>query len=79
MIRANDAADKAPPKSLLVTDVEVGQLLGVARRTVHRLRSQGLLPQTVKIPGTRLTRWRRADIVAFVEAGCDLDAMETAE
>ena len=47
---------------------EVGRMLGVSLRQVWRLNSAGKLPKPVRLGGS--VRWRRDEIIAFVEAGC---------
>ncbi len=59
--------------SLLVDDHEVAMLLGISRRSVHRLRSANQLPPPLRIANTRIVRWRRRDIEQFVAAGCQVD------
>lgn len=45
----------------LLTVHDAARLLGVAPRTVERLRDRGLLP-AVRVDGTRIVRYRRADV-----------------
>ncbi len=62
------ASDLSTPTSegkLLLTVDEVAELLGVSRRSVWRLSSGPDLPSPVKLG--RSARWRRADIMAYVE------------
>ncbi len=54
--------------SLLLTDQQTAALAGISRRTVWSLVSQGLFPAPVKVPGVRMTRWKRSDVQAWVEA-----------
>jgi excisionase family DNA binding protein len=53
---------------LLITDIESAALAGISRATWHRLRAAGKLPPAVKMG--RSVRWRRADVVGWIEAGC---------
>ncbi len=53
---------------LAVSAKELANLLGVSLRQVWRLNSTGRLPRPVRLGGS--VRWRRDEIVAFVEAGC---------
>lgn len=55
--------DSLPP--LLIDVKQVAKLLGVADRTVRRMRDAGKLPPPKKI-GRRIL-WRYADIRKFVE------------
>ncbi|QJW92574.1 helix-turn-helix transcriptional regulator [Frigoriglobus tundricola] len=60
------AAD--PGEGLLI---DIGQLAGLLRRSVGALerdQAAGRLPAPVYVGGSR--RWRRAEIVAWVAAGC---------
>lgn len=56
------------PVALLVTARDVAAMLGVSTATVWRLRSAGKLPPPLKVGGA--VRWRKADIEAWVRAGC---------
>ena len=53
---------------LLLTDAQAAALAGLSRRTVWSLVSQGLFPAPVKVPGVRMTRWKRSDVQAWVDA-----------
>ncbi len=50
---------------MLLTDAQVGHLLGVCRRTVWTLSATGDLPRPIRIG--RAARWRYDQIVAYVE------------
>jgi predicted DNA-binding transcriptional regulator AlpA len=52
----------------LVDDVGAGQVLGVSRATIQRLRATGRLPEPIRLG--RLVRWRVAELRAFAAAGC---------
>ena len=55
--------------TLLMTDKEVAAAMNVSRPTLWRWRKKvPNFPQPIKI-GPRAVRYRRADIVAFVETG----------
>jgi predicted DNA-binding transcriptional regulator AlpA len=64
--RAASAALLVEPA--LVDDVGAGQVLGVSRATVHRLRATGRLPEPIRLG--RLVRWRVAELRAWAAAGC---------
>lgn len=65
MIRKSDSGDKPySDDPLLLTDREVAGLLSISRRTVWRLTSTGELPKPIKLG--RASRWRRADLEAFI-------------
>jgi predicted DNA-binding transcriptional regulator AlpA len=58
-----------PRQSPLLLDAQaLATLLGVHRVTVHRLNVSGKLPRPVRLGGR--PRWRRAEIEAWVLAGC---------
>jgi excisionase family DNA binding protein len=54
-------------ESLTLDVTEVAQMLGISKRTVYRLLDGGEIPRPIKLGNA--TRWRRSDIVLFVEAG----------
>jgi predicted DNA-binding transcriptional regulator AlpA len=49
----------------LLSDSEVGEVLGVSARTVWRMLSTDELPSPIKIGG--LTKWRRSEIEAMID------------
>ena len=69
------AASERPPQpagipgsskpALLVDVKEVAAVLGVSARTVWRLVSTGEFPPPIKLG--RLSRWRRKDVLRYVE------------
>ena len=59
---------EATVQSTLMGVNDVADFLGVSARQVWNLRSQGLLPEPVRLG--RSSRWRRAELVAWVDAGC---------
>ena len=65
---APDPADSAESSPLLLTVAQVAEALGsISTRSIWRLAATGELPP---IRVGRATRWRRADVEAFV-AGLD--------
>lgn len=56
-----------------MTVAEVAELLDVCERTVWRWAAIGVLPEPVHLPApkgqVRWTRWRRADIDAYLAPG----------
>lgn len=66
MIATTTASDATA--ALLLTDRQAAALAGVGRRTLWALVSKGEFPPPVRLPGARATRWRRADVVAWVDA-----------
>ena len=53
----------------LLSAQALADLLAISPRTLRRLDSAGRLPRAVRI-GTQLKRWRRDEIVAWIEADC---------
>ena len=53
---------------VLVDVHEVARMLGCSWRGVYRHCDAGALPRAVRIG--RLVRWRRRDILEWIEAGC---------
>jgi predicted DNA-binding transcriptional regulator AlpA len=45
-------------------------LIGVSRATWDRMRSAGMVPQPVKLNNGSIIRWRRAELVKWIEDGC---------
>lgn len=56
----------APPPFLAVE--EIARLLGVSTRTVWRLRSEGAIPQPVKLRGS--VRWDATVFRKWIADGC---------
>lgn len=56
------------PAVLTANAKQVAAMLGVSVRQVWRLHNTGRLPRPVRLGNC--VRWRRAEIEAFVEAGC---------
>jgi excisionase family DNA binding protein len=61
--QAKPSQDRPIPR--LLSAVEVAELLTVSVSTVWRLRSQGVLPDAVRIGGS--VRWRLRDIERYIE------------
>jgi len=57
-----------PAAALLLRDSHAAVLLGMSVRTLHARVAAGLVPLPVRCG--RLVRWRRAELEAFVLAGC---------
>jgi predicted DNA-binding transcriptional regulator AlpA len=62
----SQSAETRPP--LLLKAEELGRMLGVNKSTIWSWHSSGRIPLPVRIGGC--TRWRRAEIETWVEAGC---------
>jgi len=56
------------PDPLLIGDRDAAALAGVSRASWQRLRAAGKLPPCVRLG--RKVLWRRAEIVAWIDAGC---------
>ena len=56
------------PAALTANANQVAAMLGVSVRQVWRLHATGRLPRAIRLGNC--VRWRRAEIEAFVEAGC---------
>jgi predicted DNA-binding transcriptional regulator AlpA len=69
---SNDSGALQP---LLIPDTAAAALAGVSRATWHRLRAAGKLPPSIRLG--RAVRWRRADVLLWIEWGCP-DAREFA-
>jgi predicted DNA-binding transcriptional regulator AlpA len=59
---------KTDIEPLLIADTVAARLAGVSRTTWHCLRAAGKLPPSINLG--RSVRWRHAEIVAWVAAGC---------
>ncbi len=58
---------------ILIDACELARLLGISVRSVHRFRSAGKLPRSVQVCGSsKVLRWRRAEVIAWVDAGMPL-------
>jgi predicted DNA-binding transcriptional regulator AlpA len=53
---------------LLIPDTAAATLAGISRAHWHRLRAAGKLPPSVRLG--RAVRWRRTEVVAWIDAGC---------
>ncbi len=58
-------ADDVP---LLIAVGDVARLLSVSKLTIWRMRSAGRIPAPIKLG--HLARWRRCEILAWIDAGC---------
>ena len=54
--------------TILIPDRAAAAIAGVSRATWHRLRAADKLPPTVRLG--RCVRWRRDEVVKWVQAGC---------
>lgn len=58
---------KEPP--LLIGPETVARMFGCSRRHLKRLGDAGQMPRPVKL-GSKLIRWSRAEIEAWISGGC---------
>ena len=54
--------------ALLVPDTAAAALCGMSRAHWQRLRAAGKLPSSVRLG--RKVLWRRAEVIAWIDAGC---------
>jgi predicted DNA-binding transcriptional regulator AlpA len=52
----------------LIDVKDVARMIGSSSRHVARLAKDNRLPRPIKVG--RLTRWRRVEIIAWIERGC---------
>jgi predicted DNA-binding transcriptional regulator AlpA len=52
----------------LLTVEQVAEFVQLSPRAIWRLRSKGWIPDPIRVGSA--VRWRRSEIVAWVEAGC---------
>ena len=64
----NNSGKDSRPAALTATANQVAVMLGVSVRQVWRLHATGRLPRAIRLG--HCVRWRKAEIEAFVEAGC---------
>lgn len=65
---ARPLSDRLP---YLARDVEVAEVLGVHRATIHRWAQEGRFPRPVRL-GKGYSRWRSSDVVEWaVEVGLE--------
>ena len=53
---------------LMVSRSQASELLQLSTRTIDNLKRDGLMPEPIRIG--RAVRWNRAELVAWVDAGC---------
>ena len=57
------------PQSELLDARHAAALLALGRTTLFKLDAAAKIPSAIRLGG-RLVRWRRADLVRWIEAGC---------
>jgi predicted DNA-binding transcriptional regulator AlpA len=71
--RATQPTDaRSPPcaDTLLVSAADLARELRLSIRTIRRMDASGALPRPIRFSSGAVIRWRRADIVAWLAAGC---------
>ncbi|MCK6498496.1 MAG: helix-turn-helix domain-containing protein [Nitrospira sp.] len=67
--RPEDLAPGAEQCPAVLLDVrQSAALLGMSRSAFYRLHSSGKVPLPIRLGG--IVRWRRAELLAWVAAGC---------
>lgn len=61
-------------ESVLVDVKEAARLCGISRSMLYKLNSAGRMPKSIRL-GT-LVRWKRKDIMAWMENGCPTGAVK---
>ncbi len=54
----------------LIDIKEVARILGISPRLAWRLRDSGKLPPEVRIPSSRLVKFRKSDVEQWIADGC---------
>lgn len=72
----SDATATRTDTGALLKSRDVARLLSCDERTVWRWASAGTIPGPIRIGGA--TRWRRADLDAFIQAKAEAAAREAA-
>lgn len=52
----------------LIDSVRLAAMLSISTRTLYRLKKQGCLPSPIRLGGS--TRWRRRDVLRWIDRGC---------
>jgi len=61
-------SDRVKFAALLLRERDLPDLLGLSRATIRRAMSAGRFPQCIRVG--RCVAWRRADLEAWIAAGC---------
>lgn len=61
-------AEAAMVERELLTVGDVAKMLRVSSRSVWRMKSRGEIPEPVRLGGN--VRWRKGDILKWIEGGC---------
>ncbi len=65
---SSDRVEPAQLAPIALTAAQVGELLGIDASTVRRNAAAGVMPEPVKVGAA--VRYRRAEIEAWLAAGC---------
>ena len=63
---------------VLLTVKQVGELTNQHERTVWRMHDSGKMPRAIR-PGGKSVRWRKSDILKWIELGCDMAKFNAAK
>jgi predicted DNA-binding transcriptional regulator AlpA len=58
---------------LILDAIAAAELLGISERAFHYARRKQSFPKPIDVFGPRRPRWRRADLVAWVESRPELE------
>lgn len=68
MLPKTSATESARMDGLLIDIKAVATMLGRSPRSIYRDDTAGRLPRPIKLGGSK--KWRAAELLAWVEAGC---------
>ena len=66
-MQSNADTSTAPDWPALLSDREAAAYAGIGKSTLWKLVSSDDFPAPVKLPGTTVTRFRRADLDTWIE------------
>jgi excisionase family DNA binding protein len=62
---------------VLLSAEEISEMLGINKSFLYSLKSAGRLPPSIRL-SRRAVRWRKSDVMRWIETGCPLwEKMET--
>lgn len=61
-------APEVDPAVLMIDVNVVAEMIGCSPRHARRMADGGLMPRPIRLGG--LIRWRRSDILEWIQAGC---------
>ena len=66
------ATQEQEEKALLLNVRQVAAILGISQRSAWRMRDSGKMPKAIR-PNGSCVRWRKTDILLWIENDCDMD------